>query len=84
MQQHSFFRNLPLYSIPNDFRLSVENCSLIIDTKEKFTFFLSEVPWEVVNLDLPPEQRYNDLVGKKIKEVGDMESNCATWTVECC
>ncbi|XP_027060445.1 acid ceramidase-like [Pocillopora damicornis] len=31
-----------------------------------------EVPWEVVNLDLPPEQRYNDLVSKRIDELKNL------------
>lgn len=40
----------------------------------------SEVPWEVVNLDLPPEQRYNDLMGKKIKEIQDATNYLRNFT----
>ncbi|XP_022795915.1 acid ceramidase-like [Stylophora pistillata] len=40
----------------------------------------SEIPWEVVNLDLPPEIRYNDLVGKKIKELQNVNNYLKNFT----
>ena len=42
-----------------------------LGTKQKLFFIssFSPVGWEVVNLDLPANQRYNDLVSKKTKQV---------------
>ena len=41
----------------------------VLSRNSFFIYSFSPVGWEVVNLDLPANQRYNDLVSKKTKQV---------------